>query len=257
MLERIDDLMTNDLKIIQSQDTFRFSMDAVLLARFCTVPAKGHILDLCSGNGVIPLLLSTRTKATITGVEIQSKLVELARKSIALNQLGSQIKMIHQDLKQFKGDGSRDHYDLVTVNPPYLPSKRGDTNLNPYVAAARHEIFCSLEDVVAACARVTKTGSKVAMIHRPSRLVDIICLMRQYKIEPKRVRFVHPKQGNEANMVLVEGIKDGKPELRLLPPLIVYNDNDTYRPELLKLYYGENEGKSLEYTTKLSDNRTK
>lgn len=238
-MERIDDLMTNELKIIQSDDTFRFSMDAVLLAKFCTVPSRGHILDLCSGNGVIPLLLTTRTKCAITGVELQEKLVNLARRSVLLNDLGAQITILQEDLKLFKGEAARNYYDLITVNPPYLPPVGGDRNMNPYVAAARHEIHCTLEDVIAACARLTKTGGRVAMIHRPSRIADLISLMRHYRIEPKRMRFVHPKQNKEANMVLIEGIKDGGAEVRLLPPLIVYKDNNEYSDELLQIYYGE------------------
>lgn len=238
-MERIDDLMTNDLKIIQSEDTFRFSMDAVLLARFATVPAKGNILDLCTGNGVIPLLLSTRTKASITGVEVQGRLADLAQRSVQLNGLEDQIRIVHEDLRQFKGEAGKQYYDLITVNPPYLPSARGDANLNPYLAAARHEIYCTLEDVMDACRRLTKTGGKIAMIHRPSRLADIMTAMRKAKIEPKRIRFVHPKQTSEANMVLIEGIKDGNPEVRLLPPLIVYDDHQQYSQELLELYYGE------------------
>lgn len=235
-MERIDDLMVDGLKIIQSSDTFRFSMDAVLLANFCSVPMQGAVLDLCSGNGIVPLLLSTRTRAKITGVEIQPKLAELAARSIKMNGLEDRIEFIQADLKQFEGTAGRDYYDLITVNPPYLPPLRGEQNINPYVAAARHEIYCTLEDVIATCRRLTKTGSKVAMIHRPSRLTDVISLMRQYRIEPKRIRFVHPKRGSEANMVLIEGIRDAKSEVRLLPPLIVYNERNEYMSEIFDIY---------------------
>jgi tRNA1(Val) A37 N6-methylase TrmN6 len=236
--ERLDDLLTNDLKIIQSEEVFSFSMDAVLLARFCSVPAKGSILDLCTGNGVIPLLLSTRTKAAITGVEIQHRLYDMAARNVQLNRLDQQIKMVHGDLREFHTTVGHGMYDAVTVNPPYLPAYAGEQNINEHVAAARHEIYCSLEEVIAACSRLVKAGGKVSMVHRPGRLVDVLTIMRQYRLEPKRVRFVHPRLNQEANMVLVECLKDGKPDIRMLPPLIVYDSNHQYTPELMELYYG-------------------
>ena len=237
--ERLDDLLTYQLKIIQSPEVFSFSLDAVLLARFCSVPPTGSIVDLCSGNGVIPLLLSTRTKAAITGVEIQERLWGMAVRSVALNHRENQIQMEHADLRDWAMTTTRNgKYDLVTVNPPYLPVPQGHQNLNEHYAIARHEMLCTLEDVIAAASRLVRTGGKVAMVHRPSRIVDILDLMRKYRLEPKRIRFVHPKAGSEANMVLIEGMRDGKPEVRLLPPLIVYDGNNEYCKELLEVYYG-------------------
>jgi tRNA1(Val) A37 N6-methylase TrmN6 len=236
--ERIDDLLTEDLRIIQSDEVFSFSMDAVLLARFCNVPLRGRILDLCSGNGVVPLLLTTRTKAFIEAVEIQERLYDMARRSIALNGLEEQITVHHGDLREFHKQAGYGVYDAITVNPPYLPMHSGVQNDNEHYAIARHEVFCTLEDVIAACGKLVRTGGKVAMVHRPSRLVDILCLMRAYRLEPKRIRYVHPRAGEEANMVLVEASRDGKPEVRLLPPLIVYNENGEYCDELMKIYYG-------------------
>jgi tRNA1(Val) A37 N6-methylase TrmN6 len=237
--ERIDDLLTQNLKIIQSAEVFSFSMDAVLLARFCTVPVKGKIVDLCTGNGVIPLLLTTRTKAAITGIEIQERLADMAGRNAKLNGLEQQIETIQGDLRDIHRTLGYGVCDLVTVNPPYLPVVSGGQNDNTYVAAARHEIYCNLEQVVAACSRLVRTGGKVAMVHRPSRLADILCLMREHRLEPKRIRFVHPRSEEEANMVLVEALRDGKPAVRLLPPLIVYRNKHEYCDELLEIYYGK------------------
>jgi tRNA1(Val) A37 N6-methylase TrmN6 len=240
--ERLDELLTHELKIIQSNEIFSFSMDAVLLARFCTVPPRGRILDLCTGNGVIPLLLTTRTNALIDGVEIQFKPYDMARRSVMLNGLEEQIRIVQGDLKEWHRTVGYGVYDLVTVNPPYLPVHAGDQNVNEQFAIARHEVCCTLEDVAAACARLVRYGGKVAMVHRPSRLIEIVQVLTRYKLEPKRLRFVHPRAGMEANMVLIEAVKEGKPELRLLPPLIVYNEQNEYSPELKGIYYEGKEG---------------
>jgi len=238
--ERIDDLLTNDIQIIQSDEVFSFSMDAVLLGRFSYVPLspRGRIVDLCTGNGVIPLLLSTRTKASIVGVEIQERLADMAVRNVKLNKLEPQIQMICGDLKDVHTQLGHGQFDVVTVNPPYLPVPNGEQNRNEHFAAARHEVFCTLEDVVQASSRLVRSGGRVAMVHRPHRLADIICTMRAYKLEPKRIRFVHPRAGEEANMVLIEALKDGKPELRTLPPLIVYKNETEYCDELMEIYYG-------------------
>lgn len=236
--ERLDELLCNDLRIIQSDEVFAFSMDAVLLARFCSAPARGRIMDLCTGNGVIPLLLSTRTQAAIHGVEIQPRLADMAVRSIAINELQKQITIYNADIKSIHEEVGYEQYDLVTVNPPYMPVRAGEQNNNEHFAAARHEIHCTLDDVTAACNRLVRFGGKVAMVHRPTRLVDILASFRRYRLEPKRIRFVHPKASEEANMVLIEAIRDGKPDVRLLPPLIVYNEQHQYTTELLDIYYG-------------------
>ena len=236
--ERLDDLMTQDLKIIQSDEVFSFSLDAVLLARFCSVPQRGAVVDLCTGNGVIPLLLTTRTKASIAGVEIQPRLADMAQRNVALNGLEAQVRIDLGDLKTYHETVGHGAFDLVTVNPPYLPALSGEHKENPYIAAARHEIYATLADVTGACARLVKSGGKVAMVHRPSRLADIVSELRAVRLEPKRMRFIHPRRGQEANIVLVEALKDGKPELRLLPPLFVHEDDGSYTEELLDVFYG-------------------
>jgi len=235
--ERVDHLINRGLKIIQSREVFSFSMDAVLLAHFANVPKQGRLIDLCTGTGVIPLLLSGRTKGKIIGVEIQEKLWDMANRSVMINDLHDQIEIIEADLKNMPslfGDGS---FDYLTCNPPYMPSG-GDQNLNPYIAIARHEIMCTLEDVVSVSHRLVRSGGKIALVHRPSRLVDLLTLMRQYRIEPKRIRFVHPRHGQEANMVLVEGIRDGGREMKIMPPLIVYNEKGEYTEEMKAIYEG-------------------
>lgn len=238
--ERIDYLVNNGLKIIQSREVFSFSMDAVLLAKFANVPRRGKVVDLCTGTGVIPLLMSPRTQASILGIEIQERLYDMATRSVRLNQLEQQIHIQLGDLKELPqkyGDG---HFDYLTCNPPYMAAG-GDTNLNPHIAIARHEILCTLEDVVRISSRIVRSGGKVAYVHRPSRLVDLLMLMREYRIEPKRLQLVHPRKDQEANMVLVEGIRDGGKELKLLPPLIVYNSDGEYTDEMKTIYEGHYE----------------
>ncbi len=223
--ERLDDLMTeNGLKIIQSREVFSFSLDAVLLSRFANIPKRGKIVDLCTGNGVIPMLLSTRTKAQIDAVEIQPRLADMARRSIEMNGLQEQIQVIEQDLRMYAKEAGNGVYDAVTVNPPYMPVTAGDQNENEHYAIARHEIHCTLNDVMKASARLVRPGGKVAMVHRPSRLLDIVETMRKWKLEPKRVQFVHPHANAEANMILIEAMRDGKPDIKLLPPIMVYEN---------------------------------
>ncbi|MCM3729328.1 tRNA1(Val) (adenine(37)-N6)-methyltransferase [Neobacillus cucumis] len=239
--ERLDYLLAEKLRIIQSPTVFAFSLDAVLLARFVYVPIqKGNLIDLCSGNGVIPLFLSARTKGNITGVEIQDRLYDMAVRSIEYNKLEGRLKMIHGDIKEMPQQLGYGKFDVVTCNPPYFitPSKE-EINPNEHLAIARHEILCTLEDAIKASSQLVRQGGKVAFVHRPGRLIDIITLMRQYRLEPKRIQFVYPKKGKEANILLVEAIKDGNPDLKILPPLIVYNEDDEYTPEIRGILYGE------------------
>ena len=239
--ERLDYLLAEDLRIIQSPTVFSFSLDAVLLAKFAYMPIqKGNIIDLCTGNGIIPLLLSTRTKGKIIGVEIQKRLYDMAVRSIAYNNLENQIEMIHGDLKDSTKVLGHGKYDVVTCNPPYfLTSERNMQNLNEHLAIARHEILCTLEDVIRVSSQLLKQGGKVALVHRPGRLVDIVELMRKYGVEPKRIQFVYPKQGKEANTLLVEGIKGGRSDLKMLPPLVVYNEENEYSKEIKTILYGD------------------
>lgn len=241
--ERLDYLLAEDLRIIQSPTVFAFSLDAVLLARFTYLPIqKGNIVDLCSGNGVIPLLLSNKTKARITGVEIQERLYDMAVRSISYNHLNDQIKMVHGDVKEMPTHLGHNKYDVVTCNPPYFLSPSQEViNANEHLAIARHEILCTLEDVVRVSSQLLKQGGKAAFVHRPDRLMDILTLMRTYNLEPKRLRFVYPKAGKEANTILVEGIRNGNAGLKVLPPLFVYNNNNEYTEEVREILYGNEE----------------
>lgn len=242
--ERIDDLLTHELGIIQSDEVFSFSMDAVLLARFAQVPKYGKILDLCTGNGVIPLLLSTRTSGKIEGIEIQPRLADMARRSVEMNGLQERITIREGDLRELVKETGHGAYDAITVNPPYMPLTGGDLKINAHQAIARHEIHCTLEDVAAASMRLVRPGGKVFLVHKPQRLGEILTIFRAYRLEPKAIRFVHPRMGAEANMVLVEALRDGKPDVRVLPPLIVYDEQGQYCPEIMNIYYGPNEGRS-------------
>ncbi len=239
--ERLDYLLAEDLRIIQSPSVFAFSIDAVLLARFVYVPIqKGNLIDLCSGNGVIPLFLSTRTKGNITGVEIQERLFDMANRSISYNRLGDRLNMIHSDIKEmpkFLGHGK---YDVVTCNPPYFTTPaKGEINENEHLAIARHEILCTLEDTIRVSSQLVRQGGKVAFVHRPGRLIEMVSLMRAYRLEPKRIQFIYPKKGKEANTLLVEATKDGSPDLKILPPLYVYDDNNEYTKEISGILYGK------------------
>ncbi|WP_077621107.1 tRNA1(Val) (adenine(37)-N6)-methyltransferase [Bacillus sinesaloumensis] len=239
--ERLDHLLAENLRIIQSPSVFAFSLDTVLLARFVYVPIqKGKIIDLCTGNGVIPLLLSRRSKAEITGVEIQERIFDMARRSIDYNELSNQLSLIHGDLKDMPRKLGHGKYDVVTCNPPYFPTPKADeVNKNEHLAIARHEIYCTLEDCIRVSSQLVRQGGKVAFVHRPGRLMDILTLMRKYRVEPKRLQFVHPRMGKEANTILVEGMKDGNADLKVLPPLYVYDENKEYTKEIRKILYGD------------------
>ncbi|EGL81845.1 methyltransferase small [Caldalkalibacillus thermarum TA2.A1] len=238
--ERLDYLPFGQLKIIQSKTVFAFSLDAVLLAQFAYLPLqKGKVMDLCAGNGAIPLMLSTRTKAAIEGVEIQQRLYDMAVRSVRLNHKEGQIKMHHLDLREAPAHFEPGSYDVVTCNPPYLPVQSGQKNVNEHYAIARHELYCTLDDVMAVAATLLRPKGRLALVHRPSRLADIFGLMRRYRLEPKRMCLVYPKIDKPANMVLVEGMKDGQPDLRLLPPLIAYTPDNEYTADLKQIYFGE------------------
>ncbi|HEX6593280.1 MAG TPA: tRNA1(Val) (adenine(37)-N6)-methyltransferase [Bacillota bacterium] len=239
--ERIDYLLANEeMKIIQSPTAFSFSLDAILLANFAYVPIKqGKILDLCTGNGVIPLLLSRRTNADIVGVEIQQRIYNMAERNVHLNDLDQQLSMIHGDLREMQPILGHSQFDVVTCNPPYFPTPaKTEHNQNEYLTIARHEVYCTLEEVVKACKLHVRPGGKVAMVHRPGRLVDIINLFRTYNLEPKRMRLVYPKRDREANMLLIEGMRDGKVDLKILPPLYIYEDDGSYTKEAEDIIYG-------------------
>ncbi|MCA0989583.1 tRNA1(Val) (adenine(37)-N6)-methyltransferase [Guptibacillus algicola] len=236
--ERLDYIVENELSIIQSPNVFSFSLDAILLAHFAWVPiTRGKTVDLCSGNGIIPILLSRKSKVAIDGLEIQERLYDMGKRSVELNDLSDQITLYNGDLKHLPTELKRESYDAVTCNPPYFKSKRNEQrNLNEHLTIARHEVLCTLDDVIQSCSSLVKQGGKVSLVHRPERLLDIMTLMRKYRVEPKRMQLVYPKANKEANVLLIEGIKDGKPDLKVLPPFVVYEDNGTYTSEMKAVY---------------------
>lgn len=240
--ERLDYLLAEDLRIIQSPSVFSFSLDAVLLARFAHIPRnkRGKIVDLCTGNGAIPLFLSARTESPIIGVELQERLADMARRSVAYNGLERQIEILEGDVKDIPAVLGIEKYDAVTCNPPYFPAhERSEKNISEFMAIARHELHLTLDESIRSASQLLKQGGKAAFVHRSGRLIDIIEAMRRNRLEPKRIRLIYPKAGKEANTLLIEGVKDGKPDLKVLPPLIVYTDDNEYTEEVRELLYGE------------------
>ncbi len=238
--ERLDDLQTkNSLRLIQNPDWFCFGVDAVLLADFAskTIKKDAVVLDLCTGNGIIPLLLSEKSKANhIKGLEIQECVAEMANRSVVLNNLQGKVEILWGDLKNSVQIFGTESFDNISCNPPYKESHGGLKNTIDTVTIARHEICCTLEDVISVSAKCLKPYGKLCMIHRPERLADIICLMRSFRLEPKRLRFVHPSPSKTANMVLIEGAKYGNPKLFLEPPLYVYDEKGKYSREINDIY---------------------
>lgn len=235
--ETIDDLIIGGLKIIQKGSGFRFSLDAVLLAHFVTLKKGLKIIDLGTGTGVIPLILTARVQnSEIIGVEIQKEIAQMAERSIELNKL-KQINIINGDFRSL-GKEHYGKYDLVISNPPYLPVNQGKISPCKEIAISRHEITCSLEDLIVTASRFTKNLGRFALIHRAERLAEIIALLKANILEPKRIRFIHPFLDKPANLVLIKSIKGAKPGLAVDVPLVVYNADGTYTEEILEYYYG-------------------
>jgi len=226
-----------DLKIVQDSDGFKFSLDSVLLANFVTLNMKNkRILDIGCGNGIISILLSQKTKAFITGVEIQESSYEKALKSVEINNLCDRIKIVNSDMREFYKEIESDSFDTIVCNPPYFVSS--DTslkNINENKKIARHELALNYKDVVIIARKLLKNNGNLAIVHRPDKMLDILEFMRNNNIEPKKVRFVYPYKGKEANMLLVEGTKNGKSGLKVMDPLYVY-ENGSYTKEVIDYF---------------------
>jgi len=236
--ERLDDLVRGGLRIIQSPSAFCFSMDAVLLANFATVKKGDRVVDLGTGTGVIPLIISTRNRVKkIIGLEIQSDSVERARRSIKGNRLEHLIEIIQGDICEAEILLGIGNFDLVTSNPPYLPVGRGVRNNAGPIAIARHEVLCSLADVILAASRLVKYGGRVAMVHRPDRLSDLVVQMSKYQLKPRRLQLVYPAPHKKPNMVLIEAQLGGSPELVILEPFFVYDERGRYTQQFWNTYY--------------------
>ena len=240
--ERIDQLMQYGLEIIQSPSVFSFSLDAVLLGDFAKVPKhrRAKIVDLCSGNGAVALMLSQKTDSPVTAMEIQERLVDMAKRSIQLNALEGQVTMIHGDVNEAAHYIRKDSVDVLTCNPPYFTvTEQSRKNPNAHLAIARHELHLTLKELMTVSAGLLKTKGKAYFVHRPERFLEIMDEMRAADLAPKRIRFVYPKPDKDANMLLIEGIKQGKETgLKILPPLYVFDENGEYFPEVRRMIYG-------------------
>ena len=235
--ERLDDLERNGYKIIQNPKKFCFGMDAVLLSGFTKVKEGEICLDLGTGTGIIPILLEAKTKGRhFTGLEIQEESADMAERSVKYNHLEDKLDIVVGDIKEASHIFDAAYFDVVTSNPPYMNDLHGLKNPELPKAIARHEVLCTLDDVVRQAAYLLKPGGRFYMVHRPFRLAEIIRTMSQYKLEPKRLRMVHPYIDREPNMVLIEGIRGGKPMLKVEKPLIVFEKVDVYTDEVKRLY---------------------
>ncbi len=235
--ETLDDLQLEGIHVIQKKHGFRFGVDAVLLANFAKVRRNAKVVDLCTGTGIVPFILAGKTYASeLIGIEIQEEFVDMANRSVQYNNLEHKINFINGDLKDVNLIKSIPKVDIVTVNPPYKLHNSGLINLNDKNAIARHEICCTLEDVIIACRVLLKDSGRMYMVHRPDRLVDILCTMRKHRIEPKRIRMVHPSASKAPNIVLVEGQRDGGSFLKWESPLYVHDEEGGYTQEITDMY---------------------
>lgn len=227
-----------NLKIVQNTDMFNFSLDSVLLPNFVTLNKNtAKILDIGCGNAPIPLILSTKTSAKIIGVEIQKDVYELALKTVKMNDLDKQIEIINDDINNIYTYFETESFDTVVCNPPYFKvATTPNLNTIEYKTIARHEIKLNLEQIINIAKKVLKNNGNIAMVHRPERLSDIITIMRKNNIEPKRIRFVYPKETKEANILLIEGVKNGRPGLKILPPLYSHCENGEYSKQIKKYF---------------------
>ncbi len=235
--ERVDDLQRNGYRIIQKKKGFCFGMDAVLLSGFARVNPGERVLDLGTGTGIIPILLEAKTEGKhFTGLEIQEEVAEMAGRSVRLNGLEEKVNIVTGDLKEASRLFGQASFDVVTSNPPYMNAGHGLQNPDMRKAVARHEVLCTLEDVCREAAKVVKPGGRFYLVHRPHRLTEIITLLTAHKLEPKRIKFVHPFIDQEANMVLIEAVRGGRSMVKLEKPVIVYKEPGVYTDEIYDIY---------------------
>lgn len=235
--ERLDDLERNGYKIIQNDKTFCFGMDAVLLSGFARVKPGEKALDLGTGTGIIPILLKAKTSgAHFTGLEIQEASADMARRSVLYNHLEDQISIVQGDIKEAHTLFDAASFDVITSNPPYMTGNHGLVNPDMPKAIARHEILCTLDDVIGQASRLLRPGGRFYMVHRPFRMAEIMTKMTAHRLEPKRMRLVYPFVDKEPNMVLIEGLKGGRPRITVEKPLIVYKEPGVYTDEIYDVY---------------------
>lgn len=238
--ERLDDLQIKGYEIIQSPGRFCFGMDAVLLSAFASVKKNEKALDLGTGTGILPILLEAKNEGKYyAGLEIQEEIADMARRSVEYNRLDEKVHIVTGDIKEAAKIFGNASFEVVTANPPYMIGEHGLKNDNEALYIARHEVLCTLDDILRESTKVLKVKGRFYMVHRPFRLPEIMEKMRKYGLEPKRMRLVYPYVDKEPNMVLVEGRKGGNPRMAVEPPLIVYEKDGSYTEELLRIYYGE------------------
>ena len=235
--ERLDDLNIKGYQIIQDPERFCFGMDAVLLSGFAHIKKAEKVLDLGTGTGIIPILLSAKTQAGhFTGLEIQEESADMARRSVQYNHLEDKISIVTGDIKDASNIFGASSFDVVTTNPPYMIGEHGLKNGNEAKTIARHEVLCTLDDLLIQSARILKPNGRFYMVHRPFRLAEIFSKMVAHGIEPKRMQLVYPYVNKEPNMVLIEGYRGGKSRITIEKPLIVYNENGSYTDDILSIY---------------------
>lgn len=238
MEKRIDDLGINNLKILQNPNYFCFGIDAVILSDFAkSMKDNSTVLDIGTGNGIIPLLLSAKCKCkNIVGLEIQPKLYELAKENVSFNNLDNLITIQNGDILNAKNIFSPNSFDVIITNPPYKKKNSGIVNDNEYIKIAKHETLCTLENIIEQSRYLLTNNGQMYMVHRPDRLVDILYLMRKYKLEPKQIQFVHSKISEPPVLVLINSVSNAKPFLKTLPPLIIYNEKGEYTEQIHSIY---------------------
>ena len=235
--ERLDSLQRNGYQIIQNPEKFCFGMDAVLLSGFARAKEGDRVLDMGTGTGIIPILMEAKTPAAqLVGLEIQAESADMARRSVELNGLEHKIQIVEGDIKEAASIFGAASFDVVTCNPPYMIGQHGIQNPDAPKAIARHEILCTLEDVISQAAKLCKPCGHFYMVHRPFRLAEIISLMTLYRLEPKRMQLVYPFVDKEPNMVLIEGVRGGRSRMTVEKPLIVYKEPGVYMPEIYEVY---------------------
>lgn len=238
-MEVINDLLGyENLKIYQNTNMFQFSLDSVMLANFVTINKNiNNILDIGTGNAVIPLILSTKTTAKIMGIEIQKESYNLANKSIKLNNLDKQITLVNDDIREYYQNIKTETFDIITCNPPFFKLDEGShLNNSTFKQIARHEITLNIEDIIKISKKLLKNTGRLAIVHRPERLIEIITLMKNNNIEPKKICFIYPKQNKESNILLIEGVKNGKPGIKILPPIITHNTDGSYSDQVQNFF---------------------
>ena len=239
--ERIDDLEINNYKIIQKKDGFCFGIDSVLLSDFAKdIKKESKVIDLGTGTGILSILLCAKTNlSTIVGVEVQEEMANMAERSSMLNNLQDKFKIINSDIKNLQDKLQENNFDAIIMNPPYMELNTGKINLNEKKLISRHEVSASLEDFINVSKKLLKDKGSIYMVHRPNRLIDVCSLLRKYKLEPKILRLVYPKEESEANLFLIKAVKNGGKFLKVYKPLYVYKNNGEYTDEILKIYNKE------------------